>query len=306
MNFIVTAIILRYVTLPPSMSKLKTLHVLFSFPWSVRPPQWTHSNLFLACLIVSFLPFWFWTRYFAPCSLPEAAPVPAPGLAAVSQSGSLILPDITALLTGLFLQTALVTHAFLHVFTLSLLHFTTLSMWWTPLIFKIELKPHSFYEASSALLIFLISIAPSAYLHCFLTLNDIVQFSCSFVSDSWWPHGLQHARPPCPSPTPGVYSNSCPLSQWCHPTISSSVIPFSRLHSFPASVLRIRWPKYWNFSFSISPSNEYSGLISLLSTELSRIFSNTTAQKHQFFMLSFLYSPTLTSIHDYWTNHNFD
>lgn len=56
------------------MSKLKTLHVLFSFPWSVRPPQWTRSNLFLACLIMSFLPFWFWTRYFAPCSLPEAAP----------------------------------------------------------------------------------------------------------------------------------------------------------------------------------------------------------------------------------------
>ena len=81
-------------------------------------------------------------------------------------------------------------------------------------------------------------------------------------------HGLQHARPPCPSLTPGVYSNSCPLDQWCHPTISSSVIPFSPcLQSFPASgssesVLHIRWPKYWSFSFSISPSTEYSGLIS--------------------------------------------
>ena len=62
-----------------------------------------------------------------------------------------------------------------------------------------------------------------------------VQFSCSDVSDSLWPHGLQDARPPCPSPTPGVYSNSCPLSQWCHPTISSSVVPFSSLQSFPAS-----------------------------------------------------------------------
>ena len=63
-----------------------------------------------------------------------------------------------------------------------------------------------------------------------------VQFSCSLVSDSLWPHGLQHARPPCPSPTSGVYSNSCPLSQWCYPTISSSVIPFSfHLQSFPAS-----------------------------------------------------------------------
>ena len=63
-----------------------------------------------------------------------------------------------------------------------------------------------------------------------------VQFSCSVVSDSLWPHGLQHARPPCPSPTPGVYPNSCPLSRWCHPTISSSVVPFSSCpQSFPAS-----------------------------------------------------------------------
>ena len=75
--------------------------------------------------------------------------------------------------------------------------------------------------------------------------------------------------PPCPSPTPGAYSNSCPSSQWCHPTISSSVIPFSSwLQSFPAlfsqeSVFHIRWPRYWSFSFSISPSNQYSGLISL-------------------------------------------
>ena len=62
-----------------------------------------------------------------------------------------------------------------------------------------------------------------------------VQFSRSFMSDSLWPHGLQHARPPCPSPTPGVHSNSCPLSRWCHPIISSSVVPFSRPQSFPAS-----------------------------------------------------------------------
>ena len=62
-----------------------------------------------------------------------------------------------------------------------------------------------------------------------------VQFSCSVVSDSLGPHGLQHARPPCPSPTPRVYSNSCPLSRWCHPTISSSVITFCYLQSFPAS-----------------------------------------------------------------------
>ena len=81
-------------------------------------------------------------------------------------------------------------------------------------------------------------------------------------------HGLQHARPHSPSPTPGVYPNPCPSSQWCHPTISSSVIPFSSCpQSFPASgskesALHIRWPKYWSFSFSISPSNEHPGLIS--------------------------------------------
>ena len=97
-----------------------------------------------------------------------------------------------------------------------------------------------------------------------------VQFTRSVVSDSLWPHRLQHASLPCPLPTPGAYSHSCPLSWWCHPTISSSVIPFSsRLQSFPAflsdeSVLHIRWPKYWIFSFSINPSNEYLGLISLM------------------------------------------
>ena len=99
-----------------------------------------------------------------------------------------------------------------------------------------------------------------------LSLNASVQFSRSAVSDSLGPHGLQHARPPCPSPTPIIYSNSCPLSQLYHPTISSSVVPFSScLQSFPASggsVLHIRWPKYWSFSLNISPSNEYSGLIS--------------------------------------------
>ena len=95
------------------------------------------------------------------------------------------------------------------------------------------------------------------------------QFSRSVISNSLWPDGLQHTRPPCPSPTPRVFSNSCPSSQWCHPTISSSVVPFSRLQSFPASgsfpmsqFFAIRWPKFWSFSFNISPSNEYSGRIS--------------------------------------------
>ena len=90
------------------------------------------------------------------------------------------------------------------------------------------------------------------------------------MSDSLRPHGLQHARPPCPSLTPRIYQNPCPLSWWCHPTISSHVIPFnSCLQSFPASgvfsnesALHIRWSKIWSFSFNISPSNEHLGLIS--------------------------------------------
>ena len=126
-----------------------------------------------------------------------------------------------------------------------------------------------------------------------------VQFSHSVVSDSLWPHEPQHARPLSPSPTPGFYPNSCSLTLWCHPTISSSVVPFSScLQSFPASesfqmsqLLRIRWPKDWSFSLNISPSNEHPGLISFMMTGWislqskgpSRVFSNTTVQKHQFF-----------------------
>ena len=97
------------------------------------------------------------------------------------------------------------------------------------------------------------------------------QFSCSIVSNSLLPHELQHARPPCPSPNPRVHPNPCPLSQWCHPTISSSVVPFSSCPQSPLSIrvfsnesaLHIRWPKYWSFSLNISPSNEHPGLISL-------------------------------------------
>ena len=89
------------------------------------------------------------------------------------------------------------------------------------------------------------------------------------MSDSLQPHGLQHTRLPSPSPSPGVCSNSWPLSWWCHPTILSLIVPFPYLHSFPASgsfpmsqLFAFRWPEYRSFSFSISPSNEYSGLIS--------------------------------------------
>ena len=89
------------------------------------------------------------------------------------------------------------------------------------------------------------------------------------MSNSLCLHESQHTRPPCPWQTPGVYSNSCPLSRWCHPVISSSVVPFSSCPqsfpasgSFPMSQLYMRWPKYCSFSFSVSPSNEYPGLIS--------------------------------------------
>ena len=100
-------------------------------------------------------------------------------------------------------------------------------------------------------------------------LHSSVQFSRSVMSDSLTPHESQLARPPCPSPTPGVHSDSCPSSQWCHPAISSSVVPFSscpRSHSASVfsseSTLCMRCPKYWNFSFSIIPSKEIPGVIS--------------------------------------------
>ena len=125
-----------------------------------------------------------------------------------------------------------------------------------------------------------------------------VQFSLSVMSDSLWPNEPQHGGPPCPSPTPGVHPNSCPLSQWCHPTISSPVVPFSCLQSFPASgsfqmsqlfasggqSIRV------SASTSVLPMNTqdwsplgWTGWISLQSKGLSRVFSNTAVQKHQFF-----------------------
>ena len=126
-----------------------------------------------------------------------------------------------------------------------------------------------------------------------------VQFSCSVVSDSLQPHELQHARPPCPSPTPGVHPKPCPLSQCCHPTISSSVIPFSsHLQSFPASGSFQTSQLFASdgqsigvsASTSVLPMNTqdcsplgWTGWVSLQSKGLARVFSNTTVQKHQFF-----------------------
>ena len=125
------------------------------------------------------------------------------------------------------------------------------------------------------------------------------QFSCSVISDSLRPHEPQHARPPCPSPTPGVHPNLCLSSRWCHPTISSSVVPFSScLQSFPASgsfpVSQFFTPGGQSIgvsaSTSVLPMNTqdwsplgWTGWISFQSKGLSRVFSNTTVQKHQFF-----------------------
>ena len=141
------------------------------------------------------------------------------------------------------------------------------------------------------------------------------QFSNSVMSNFLHTHVLQHARLPSPSPTPKACSNSCPLSQWCHPTISSSVISLSswlqsssiRVFS-DESVFCMRWAKFRIAALaSVFPLNiqdwflvGLTGWISLQSKGLSMVFSNTTVQKHQFLLLSFLYSPTFASIHDYW------
>ena len=126
------------------------------------------------------------------------------------------------------------------------------------------------------------------------------------MSNTLWPHGLQHARRPCHLSSPGACSNSCPLSRWCHPTILSSVAPFSpalnlsQHGDFPSELaLCIRWPKYWSFSFSISPSDEYIGLISFKIDWFDLLVVQRTLKsllqhhnsKHYFFMaqLSHLY-----------------
>ena len=146
-------------------------------------------------------------------------------------------------------------------------------------------------------------------------------FSHSVMSDSLWPHKLQHSRLPHPSLSSGVWSNSCPLSRWCHPTISSSVAHFfSCPQSFPASgsfpvSLLIRWPKNWSCSFTISSPNEYPGLISfridwlaLLAVQgtLKCLLQHRSSKASILSVLSFLYSPTVTSIRDHWKNHSLD
>ena len=154
------------------------------------------------------------------------------------------------------------------------------------------------------------------------SVNSQFRFSHSVVSDSLQPHGLQHARLPCPSPTPEAYSKSCPSSWWCHPTISSSVIPFSsHLQSFPASG-SFQMSQFFASggqsigvwaSTSVLPMNiqdwfplRWTGWIILESKGLSRVSPTPQFKTINSSALSFLYSPTLTSIHDYWKNHSFD
>ena len=143
-----------------------------------------------------------------------------------------------------------------------------------------------------------LTVFPSSR-HSTLSTFSSVQFSRSVMSDSLWPHEPQHARPPYPSPTPQVHPNSCPLSPWCHPAISASVVPFSSCpqslpapESFPVSQL-FTWGGQnigVSASASVPPRNTqdwpplgWTGWISLQPKGLSRVFSNTTVQKHQFF-----------------------
>ena len=150
--------------------------------------------------------------------------------------------------------------------------------------------------------------------------REIVQFSRSVVSNSLWPHEPQHSRPPCPSPTPRVYLNSCPSSRWCHPTISSSVVPFSSSpQSFPASgsfqISQQFASGGQGLEFQLQPQSfQWTPRTDLLQDGLvgspcSPRDSQESSPTPQFksinsLALSFLYVPTLTSIHDYWKNHS--
>ena len=148
------------------------------------------------------------------------------------------------------------------------------------------------------------------YIHTY-TCVYVYIFGRSVVSNCLRPHGLQHTRSPCPSPTPRVYPNSCPLSRWCHPTISSSLLPFSAFNFSQhqgISVPHIRWPEYWSFSFSISPSNEYSRQISfrmdwldLLAVQgtLKSLLQHHSSKASILQCSAFFMVLTLTSIHDH-------
>ena len=171
---------------------------------------------------------------------------------------------------------------------------------------------HAIYWLFNFLKQFLLLNSILSYSFPAVSLFSSVQFSHSVVSDSLWPHELQHARPPCPSPTPGVHSNSRPSSRWCYPAISSSGIPFSSFpqslpasESFPMSQLFAWGGQSTGVSAlaSFLPKKsqgwsplEWTGWISLQSKGLSRVFSNTTVQKHHFFGAQ-LSSQSISHIH---------
>ena len=154
-----------------------------------------------------------------------------------------------------------------------------------------------------------------------IVLFSSVHFSHSFVSDSLRPHVTQHTRPPCASPIPGVHPNSCPSSLWCHPGISSSVVPFSCLQSllesgsFPMSQLFAwgGWSIGVTASTSVLPINtqdwsplRWTGWISCNPRDSQESFPTPQFKSISSSVISFLYSPTLTSIHDHWKNHSLD
>ena len=153
-------------------------------------------------------------------------------------------------------------------------------------------------------------------------LKIIIHFSCSFMSNFLQPHGLKHSRPPCPSPTPRVYPNSCPSSRWCHPTISSSVVPFSsHLQSFPASgcfqkvsslhqvakVLEFQL-QHQSLQWTLRTDLLYDGLVEFPCSprDTQESFPTPQIKNISSLALSSLYSLTLTSIHGYWKIHSFD
>ena len=157
------------------------------------------------------------------------------------------------------------------------------------------------------------------FCHCTTDDHDGVQFSCSVMSDSLRPHEPQHARPPCLSPTPGVHPNPCPLSRWCHPTISSSVVPFSYCLQHQglfkwvssshqvAKVLEIQL-QHQSFQRTLRTDLLEDGLVGSPCSPRDSQESSPTPQFKSInsSALSFLHSPTLTSIHDYWKKHSFD
>ena len=296
--------------------RARTNHLPRIPKWSVQPP-----NTPPACPVVHRLPLFSWIRSFGYCLgslylillpsafrsllkghyvrqfFPDRLHKSSPAVSPIPRMYAFMSFSVLCSFFPLFFL-SLLPSLFIFMVLISSWGFTC--SWWTALR---HIKGQYLLIAQSKLM-------TSTMTRQNLTYNSItifilrisylpsVQFSHSVVSKSLRPHGLQHIRLPCPSPTPRVYSNSCPSSQWCHPSISSSVVPFSCLQSFPASgsFLMSQFSTSGGqvigalASASVPPiniQNRFSlgltGLIFLLSRGLSRVFSDTTVQKHQFF-----------------------